>query len=191
MKYFLGIDPDMHEMPLAIVDENGALVHVQIIEVSKKITGREALVAMISELQLTVYPPFSHMACTVEAQEIYQFGQSKTKNPKSIMFLATVAGAAMQKFGIHQIYFPTPQEWKGTAPKQIHQGRVLGRMGISYTQVGTHSDGYCVPTDLMRFPNSAIDLKKGQWKHVVDAIGLAQYGREKFMEEEARKTRLA
>lgn len=190
MRYFMGIDPDMHQMPVVVVDETGKLCHVQIVEVDKKLTGREALVEMVNKLQLTdLSESFESAVCatTIEAQEIYQFGASKTKNPKSIMFLATVAGAAMQRFGFDTLYFPTPQEWKGNVPKQIHQARVLGRIGISYTKVGTQESGYCMPCilDVSQFNVG----KASNWKHVVDAIGLAQYGREKFLEEEARSDR--
>lgn len=200
MRYFLGIDPDMHTLPIAVVDETGKLVNLQIVEVSKKLTGRDALVAMVRELStacISFKEQLGRIVCaTVEGQELYQFGPSKTKNPKSIMFLATVAGAALLKT-IHmqsytELYFPTPQEWKGNVPKQIHQARVLGRMGIKYTLVCTRDNGYCVPNEkAWANPTCLWSLKKSDWKHAVDAIGLAQWGREKFLDEEKRSARLA
>lgn len=181
-KLFMGIDPDMHTLPIVVIDYNGTLNHIQVIDVAPKITGREALVQMVKQLHSRYRGPIPDVL-TVEGQELYQFGPSKTKNPKSIMFLATVAGACMERFThAHDIYFPTPQEWKGNVPKQIHQGRILGRMGIEYTKHGSKEDGYCAPISGDNFGIT----RHAQWKHIVDAIGLAQWGLTQFKEMEAR-----
>ena len=182
MRFFAGVDPDMHNMPIAVVDEAGVLQYVRVVEVPKKITGRPALVEMMKQTLMSGPLPLPLAGLCVEAQEIYQHGSGKTKNPKSIMFLATVAGIAMTTFNdfLTMTYFPTPQEWKGSVPKQIHQARVLSKMGIGYNKHGTVEDGYCWPVGLCQF-----DVKPAHWKHVVDAIGLAQWGREKFLAEDA------
>lgn len=187
MNTFLGIDPDMHDMPIAEVDGAGTLVRIDIIRVPKTIIGREALIEMSQQIQL--HCRTTTTVITVEGQEWYQFGPSKTKNPKSIGFLATVAGQAMVSYSnFHsKKYFPTPHEWKGTVPKQIHQARVLARMGVEYEKTtNQHGTGYCFPKG---FAIGSIKLTKTDWKHAVDAIGLAQYGRELFQSEQARKAR--
>lgn len=186
MNTFLGIDPDMHDMPVAEVDETGKLIRIEIARVSKSLTGREALLAMNEVVKCTYAG--DPTVLTVEGQELYQFGESKTKNPKSIMFLATVAGMALQWFSARKYYFPTPQEWKGSVPKQIHQARVLSRMGVEYEKAGTQANGYCYPEELSI---GSVTLRQGDWKHAVDAIGLAQYGREQYQAEQARKARIA
>lgn len=186
-QYFMGIDPDMHTMPVVIIDIVGKLKQIAIIKVAKEFTGREALIEMAKAVKVT--GTWAINALCVEGQELYQFGSSKTKNPKSIMYLATVAGAAMAHFAPvanGPVYFPTPQEWKGNVPKQIHQARILSRMGIDYTKVGSQSDGYCVPIS-----NNGFDIKKGEWKHVVDAIGLATYARDMYVQNAARVERAA
>lgn len=190
MKTFLGIDPDMHDMPVAEVDEAGKLIEIHLMRVPKSITGREALIEMTSQIHKSCIRFQEYEAITVEGQEWYQFGPSKTKNPKSIGFLATVAGGALTAFGgcgACRKYFPTPQEWKGSVPKQIHQARVLARMGVEYEKTtNQHGTGYCFPKG---FAIGSIKLSKGDWKHAVDAIGLAQYGREQYQAEQARKAR--
>lgn len=187
MNTFLGIDPDTHDMPVAEVDEAGKLVRIDMLTVSKKLTGRDALIEMCSKLNtcskgIALCEKY-FIAVTVEGQELYQFGKSKTANPKSIMFLATVAGAAMSAYGsTAHLYMPTPQEWKGTVPKQIHQARILSRMGVNYVSTGSYS----FPTSLSI---GSVTLSRGDWKHAVDAIGLAQWGREQYQAEQARKAR--
>jgi hypothetical protein len=183
MQYFMGIDPDMHTLPIAVVDQAGKLVHVHVARNDKKLTGREALISMSKVLAFT--SAISEIAAlTVEGQEIYQFGAGKTKNPKSIMFLATVAGMCLNRFMVPDTYFPTPQEWKGNVPKQIHQARILGRMGLEYQTKGAQNDGWCLPSVKIE------GIKDSDWKHAVDAIGLAQWGREKYQRDKKAKERL-
>lgn len=76
---------------------------------------------------------------------------------------------------------PLPSEWKGQRPKYAHQAVMLDRLGISYERagnqkIGSESKAYCVPLpdyqDL--FPTlDGKSLLKGDWKHVLDAVGLA------------------
>lgn len=189
-RLFMGIDPDMHTLPAVVLNEHGKLIHVQVFTVEKKVTGREALVQMVKQLHTRYSGPIPNVL-TVEAQDIYQFGPGKTKNPKSIMFLATVAGACMERFvHAHDIYFPPPQEWKGNVPKQIHQARICGRMGWEYEKRGTQADGYCVPTGAGMLGYLAT-IKAGEWKHIIDAIGLALHGKEQYEQQRARQVRLA
>jgi hypothetical protein len=117
-------------------------------------------------------------AVAVEAQEIYQFGTGRTANPKSIMYLATVAGMALAAHSrAFHLFFPTPQAWKGSVPKIIHQARILSKCGWKYEKVGTLDNGYCYPVDV---PIGLGDFKKTDWKHLVDAIGLALYAKEQY-----------
>ncbi len=183
---FMGIDPDMHEMPAVTMDLTKKVLAVHIYEVSKKITGREALLAMIDQLNET-WPHQSPQFTAVEGQELYQFGPNKTKNPKSIMFLANVAGMAQMRFGGSLLAIPTPAEWKKQVPKQIHQGRVLSRIGYAgeYEKMGTVKKGWCYCKALAdKFPH----VKKAQWKHVNDAIGLALWCLEQVQGELAEDT---
>ena len=115
---------------------------------------------------------------TVEAQKTYR---GKTKNPQDIVVLAAAAGvvlnAACARWPQATASFVLPEVWKKGVPKRIHQARILSRLGVPYTAKGTKSDGYCVPHwPEGRAPLGADKLNMSDWKHVVDAIGIAVWG---------------
>lgn len=71
-----------------------------------------------------------------------------------------------------RVFLPLPSQWKGSVPKEIHQARVLRKVGIEPKK----GAGYCYPADpkvLKRW-----GFPKGSWKHLSDAIGLALWGLE-------------
>ena len=128
--------------------------------------------------------PWSISSATVEAQDIYR---GKTHNPKNILHLGHVAGLAVMFLYHHissscDIFMPEPDEWKGTAPKQIHQARVLTSIGWPFIKIGGKATGYCAPSstpgfDLdLNFEATKCKISKGDWKHLNDAIGLARWG---------------
>ncbi len=181
--FFIGIDPDLHNTGLALLNgDTGEVIEVKCVSSSGK-KEEEAVIAMARALRFEWFPGYTYLdtpsTVVIEAQEIYAGGG--TKNPRNIMHLAQVAGAAIA-IAIRittgpkkNLWFPRPAEWKGQVPKRIHQARILKRMKWDCQKVGTKDRGYCYPTmpnsDLAREP-----LQKTQWKHVVDAIGLAQWG---------------
>lgn len=194
---FIGVDPDMHFLSFWMINENGGPVYHDEVRVAKKITGRAALREMAYKIGRSClighhFSPkeISPSVGCVEAQELYQFGAGKTKNPRSIMMLATVAGMCLQKFNSMkegmETYFPPPQEWKGNVPKQIHHARICSRLNWNYDKVGGKDDGYCVPTGA-----DILDISKGEWKHALDSIGLALYARDQWVEERDRDARLS
>jgi hypothetical protein len=176
---YLGLDPDLHNTGLAVVDEEGLVAHVEIIRTAKCFIGEEAVQKMIQELArrlpmlmgtLDIIPDPEYLSCTVEGQQIY-LGTGAAR-PDSLLLLAQVAGAAagiLAPFCGH-LTLPRPRKWKGSVPKPIHQARILGRMGWSYKK----GQGYTIPTAP---PAHLTKLKPEEWKHVVDAIGLAQWDR--------------
>lgn len=187
--YFMGIDPDMHDLPVVVIDDSEVpqVMAIDIIKVDHKFTDRAALVEMVHQMAKYRIAKYQ-IACSVclckalavEGQELYQFGDAKTKNPKSIMFLATVAGMALYNFynaPDMKLFFPTPHDWKGGVPKSIHQARTLKRLGWEYGQVESKANGYSYP---LNPPSQFAHFKRGQWKHIVDAIGLALWARESY-----------
>ena len=112
------------------------------------------------------------------------------------MYLAAAAGAALHEcvaqypaaYGL----FPRPGEWKGQVPKQINQMRAFKKLGIPAQTRGKKETGYCVP-DLKHLCHIHADqivqgpLNLGDWKHVGDAVGLALWAREKYINRERQQ----
>ena len=46
-------------------------------------------------------------------------------NPNNLIKLGIMAGAAAMSFDAAEVLAPTPREWKGQTPKEIHNRRVL------------------------------------------------------------------
>jgi hypothetical protein len=183
--YSIGIDPDLHNTALALTSSEG--VHdLLVVRVPLALKGREAQEAMVSLLSFEVrqwleknklrdeyYLP--DIQCIVaEGQKIYPGG--KTKNWDSVMVLGAITGAAASActsgWKSIPIFIPQPKQWKGDVPKHIHQARVLSRRGVGYVAKGGKNP-YCVPEDTTKLPATK---NTSDWKHLVDAIGLADWG---------------
>jgi hypothetical protein len=179
MKYYLGIDPDLHNTGIALLDGAGAMVETWCVTIPTKLKGEAAVVSMAAALHLWLmdlseFPGsvFTGMTVVVEGQEIYR---GKTPNPMDILRLGQVAGAAVGVMGnaCDRILLPTPNKWKGSVPKHIHQARTLTKLGVDY-KVTSGSDRYAYPVD--DSGNARPPFPKSKWKHIVDGIGLAQWG---------------
>lgn len=203
MSYVLGIDPDLDTTAFAFVDANTTCVELVGVARPLKGVGRkvERMVAAIN-VAFTNIACDTHeftysqkirdafergrIFCTVvEGQQIYQ---GVRQRPDDILRLSQVAGGgagiASHLCGATRLLMPRPQEWKGSVPKPIHQARVLERLGWPYERKGpapkrtmgkVEHSGYCVPTSV---PSDVAlyDVRPSDWKHIVDAIGLALWG---------------
>jgi len=188
----LGADPDMRRPSIAAIDaDNGNVLAVRCIKVPGKAKNHAGVLAAARAtrgcfdevLAMIGDPPV--VAIVVEGQEIAYTARSGA-NPRSVMFLANVAGALISEAcdnGMGKVFFPSPNEWKGTKPKHIHQPRILSALGWEYGVAGTGANRYAYPKHRVEnvFGVKGADaLLKSDWKHVVDAIGLAQWGRKQI-----------
>lgn len=177
MRIVLGIDPDLHTTGMAVVRSDMKLLAVAVARVPSQIKGEVAVVKMSEVCNFFIeHMVAEHHITTivVEGQEIYL---GKTRNPKSILQLAQVAGSCLGRTGCCSI-IPEPKQWKGSIPKYIAQGRFLERVGIQdYEVCGSGSSRYCRPaqeevSDVFFHG----EIKGSDWKHISDAVGLGVWG---------------
>lgn len=212
--YFLGVDPDLHKTAIAVLDSDGRLIALGVCKIPQNHKEAEAAVYMIAYLRQATYEMCNlvkeHMRAStatsfrlysaVEGQEIAYTGRSGC-NPRDIMLLAHVSGAAaayLMEACCFPLRFPTPAEWKGQVPKQIHQARICKQMGWEFEAKGSDPGrGYVVPM------NSPVDSEGqiirdfavrhgfGAWKHAMDAVGLARWCWEQQREAATRQRAIA
>jgi len=176
---FLGIDPDLHTLAWAYVDETLKPTHVGVIRAPKSQNQVLAMIRAIGDFQ----PFISRVACAVESQELYVGNDA---SPRDILHLAQVAGAAAGWFISPSMYFPRPSEWKGQVDKLAHQKKVLAKAGISSYEIMGGRNPYCRPA-MPASCNGTEQLNESDYKHVVDAIGLAQYAAETYLFERRKQ----
>lgn len=72
-------------------------------------------------------PRINHRPLTVVVEHPQYYPRSKV-DPNSLIKLAFTVGAAVRHFDPTHVVTPTPREWKGQVPKEIHNARVLARL---------------------------------------------------------------
>ena len=190
---FLGIDPDLHHTGLAIVEVGPtgqrSVAWVGIARVPLRFKGEAAVTAMSVSLRtsrdvmtdagdnVAAWGAHAWHYAVVEGQEIYQGSAVKVSD---LLNLAQVAGAAAGVFGATRI--PRPKDWKGQVPKHIHQHRTCRALSWAAGLRGG-KEPYVVPIFAGGAPAGADSLKDGDWKHVMDAIGLALWASENILTE--------
>jgi len=109
--------------------------------------------------------PFKHALANAKACAIeYPIKLPTTPNVNSLIRLAASTGwLACLAGDIARLV--TPQEWKGTVPKNIHQARTYSRFGWEYKQ----GKSYSYPVGV--FP----EINRSLWSDMGDSLGLALY----------------
>lgn len=119
-----------------------------------------------------------------------EYTKGKGTRVQDIVELARRAGelsvACACAFGIRPDYI-TPAEWKGQTPKDISQARICSRLGWPFEKMA----GYARPTDGFSGVRGATELKKSDWKHVLDAIGIALWGADTIISIDRRAAAVA
>lgn len=189
---YLGLDPDLHRTAIALVDEHNNLVGVGCCRVSAKKKGIQACLSMIGALEEMWHDWFTGqdniVAAAIEGQDI-TYTAKRGANPNDILKLAPISGAACAYARVFNrtanIYMPKPVEWKGSKPKLIHHKHICKFMlGWEYEEKA----GYVIPDIPDKDKDSIIGLdtiNPSDWKHIMDAVGLAYWARESYRKNNA------
>ena len=188
----IAIDPDLHTVGMAGIrlDIHGSL-WVGATHVSKELKGQQCSAQVFNEAYEVLAKANMKQGLrplvVVEGQRIRTAAGAETKNPQSIVELATAAGACV---GAARAYFPDcpvmivePAAWKGTVPKLIHHKRICHHLGWSFESLKT----YIKPLDPTC--DEVGEVKPADYKHILDAIGMAQWARDRIKLARSRAKR--
>lgn len=185
MKLHLGFDPDLSRPSAAAVDEAGRVVAVWCGRTPDGPKDRkvERAIETVENWPVALLGGDFVLAASaaVEDQEVSYTARTGA-SPTSIIPLAQVAGAAFAGCGLPTgpAVMVKPGQWKGQVPKGIHQARICTRLGWPYRLAGG-KEPYAVPdAPVVRSVPGADALNDGDWKHVLDAVGLALWSRDQW-----------
>lgn len=140
--------------------------------------------------------PMTHTRVFVESPEaIYTKGRGI--RVQDIVELARRAGemaTALYYSGFHNIDYISPAEWKGQVPKGISQARICKRLNWTYEIKGTQKSGqWCQVTGFgsATVPQGMWALNHKDWKHVLDAMGIALWGADTIIDIDRRAAAVA
>jgi len=188
----IGIDPDLHTTPVVLI-QGEFLLDIEICEVSEDLRDRDAAVRMakligysiesiIDRNSTILATPPEKLPCTkvyvgIEGNEIYYKGQAR---PNDIVNIALVTGAALAYNwpSTFKVDSPLPKDWKGQTPKAISQKKILEEFNIPSTQYKDFSR-----PNTTWLQGCCMDVSLPDWKHVVDAMGLALWASQRRLRD--------
>jgi len=195
-KYFLGCDPDIHNLSFFLIDEMNNVQGIWMVKEKSRYKGqkgRESARIMatagmrrfIQALDDDILDSVCGIA--VEGQNVTYTAQ-KGVNPQCIVDLSCVAGATISILSAlmpnAKVYFPAPSEWKGTIPKHVKQFRVMRSLDMNYEKKGGKKP-YPVPHREQWSSKSfgPDKINPGDWADVADSAGLALFAKDQFLKE--------
>jgi hypothetical protein len=199
----LGVDPDVARPAVALVTRRQGHASVLAVDCIKS-RAPKGVVGM-ARLPLTLASIREYLdhgkgrsfPTSIEVTHIVVEGQGIWRNnaspPQHILNLGIAAGMAMGSFSAQwpraECRLPKPDEWKGGTTKHIHQARLCQKLGWDYEKKGS-SDAtkYCQPTTPKTEYSQDVGFNPGDWKHALDAVGLALFAFEQ-VEAAARRER--
>ena len=185
---FLGCDPDLSTMPIAIVDEDLNILDIHVFRNESEHGGVFGMMESLRNRNKWAWCTCEAVA--VEGQMIYPKSAGKQPPPNDILHLGQVAGYMLACLAqtCWTLYFPTPAEWKGQIDKLAHHRRILTKSHIpeSAWLKGGGREPYLGVREFGGIERLDA-INPGDWKHITDAIGLAQYAAERWKAETLKK----
>ena len=194
---FLGIDPGIHHIGFALVDDRLRIVRVGCLNVEHQ-TDTDAIIAMLqrlcgwmalaSPLDNLMHPYYELKAVALEGQENYIIAEA---SPRDIRKLSMLAGGVLMALLERElkVYVPKPAEWKGQLDKLESQRLIVSRAGMDpdkYFYVRGGTKPY-----LSAKPEAGIlgydKVPASSWEHVLDAVGLGQFAAKKWLYEKQKQ----
>lgn len=175
-KLFLGIDPDTRNQAFAAMNLDGVIETAWVFK-SKNSSEFEQAKAHLEN------KPLDHFFAIIEGQQIYR--DDKKSNPADLLKLSRSSGMAALWCAAQQnclgMHVALPREWKGTAAKHAKQAQILMALGQTPIVKGKGNHRYCIPAD------DFLGLNMTEYKHVIDAIGMAMWARDLFLWQNKKK----
>jgi len=170
---FVGCDPDSKYQAYATVNSDLSEVNAWTIR-SKTSDELAQCLAHLAENRAELNEDFLSV---VEGQKVY--AGDKKSNPASLIKLARSSGIACSYLASSShckgIRIALPQEWKGSKQKHAHQAYILKQLGEEPVLKGSGASRYCVPK------KDFLGLTQTEYKHVIDAIGMAMWLRDQYL----------
>lgn len=180
----IGIDPDLHCVSMAAIDLDQKILLLQSIKIHKDLKGYGTLEYFMNAFNRTAPQALEYTPTVViEGQNIIQSRNTKIRK-QDIVILANMAGAIYGAWGAigAKPHIVLPFDWKGSVKKEVHQRRTCLNLGWKYN----NHPGYVspiIPKDWEVISNIYIKGEnkeklpnQGDWKHIMDSIGLALWG---------------
>ena len=172
MAIVVGIDPGSDRTGIAVVEDDRPLQFTAL-NYEKGLNTPAIVRCLVAPLEMLFEGCYADLV-VVEGQHYFH---SNKAPPRDILKLANIAGAIAGMAATRstaRLAIPTASEWKGSTPKPINQARTYSHFGISYKKGANYSwpAGCSVAATVPGYGQ----LKRGDWKEVGDALGLARYG---------------
>jgi len=190
---YLGIDPDLHALAVAVWDHEAGPVTALVVEAKRRkaVVENYAVLDMVKAIYVGAHEATNRLdwieGIAVESQELKRSGNRQHKRPQDIVTLGQVGGAALMAFAMlcpqAKSWFPKPSEWKGDVQKAAMQAALYTDLGWGYELVRPKSRSklpgrapakaeYARPLR----PSEGFDhVEPADWKHVGDALLLARW----------------
>lgn len=188
---FVGIDPDIRNVTYVVVNSEGKPLLLCLSKMPK-VPGMSALetLSLLLDAYLPLHPPNWRLNIAVELPQVGRYTVQRGAKPQDIANLCYASGIIASKVSclndMNTIRCISPQKWKGSIAKDVHQKFIAKRTGIPFKE--SSSGNYPVPLrpeDLnIRVMGTTpsgkhkAKLNESDWIDLYDSWGLALWAKD-------------